>query len=131
MDTKYIDQFELINNSLWLLLKKYVSDDKPYKSIMSELFNIFMESDKKENKYTDEWWENVGRLYDCPDKYRKQDICVFAIELADSFYEYFKLQKKRKVTIDDYYRLISKPFLLEWQRLKSSGNHTGVDNGKV
>lgn len=125
MDAKYKDQFELINNSLWLLIKPYAKDDKKYKNIMSELFKNYMECDKTKAKFTDEWWEQVGKIYDIPEKHRKdQGLCGFAADLAEGFYSYFKLQNKRDVSILDFYRTISQPFLNEWERLKHDNGNT-------
>lgn len=119
MNDKYKDQFELINNSLWLLIKPYIKDDKPYKNIMSELFTTYMSLDQKKNKYSDEWWESTRALYDCPEKFKdNQNLCGFAAELADTFYELFKLKSRREVNISTYYKTISRPFLIEWGRLK-------------
>lgn len=115
MNVKYKDQFELINNSLWLLIKGYIEDDKTYKSVMSQLFTIYVSCAEADDKYTDKWWNEAGRLYDIPEHHRKTDICSFAAELADAFYEVLK----KEGGYEDFYNKVSAPFITEWQRLRS------------
>ena len=127
MKAKYKSEFELINNSLWLLLKPYVEDDKLYKKIMSEVFNIYIEKDQDKNKFSDEWFDSLRDLYNVPEKYKtNQGICGFGADLADDFYDWLKWQYKSDGNIKDFYRIISNSFLNEWERLR---NGQGTGNG--
>lgn len=130
MEDKYKVQFELLNNSLWMLIKSYISDDKPYKKIMSELFNIYIEKDKSFDSESDLWWDSLRELYNCPDKYRgNKDICGFGADLADDFHELFKLKAKRDISNLDFYRVISPAFIHEWERLKNAKKHEKKTTG--
>lgn len=122
MDKKHVEQFELINNSLWLLIKKYVTDDMPYKAIMSDLFCIYVIKDTDKNKFTDEWWDSLIEIYDSVEKYKaNQEVCGFGAEIAICFQQYFELECKQSVSLLDFYQAISPAFIGEWERLKGYG----------
>lgn len=108
---------------MWLLLKKYIKDDKPYKEIMKELFKVFVEKDKAEDKFSDSWWESTVDLYNIPEKYKGQDICGFGADLAEGFYQYFLNEERQKLEDTEehleFYRFISEAFLREWWRLRN------------
>lgn len=127
MKPKHKAEFELINNSLWLLLKPYVQDEAIYKKIMSEIFNVYMIKDTNKDKFSDTWFESLRDLYDVPEKYKKyQEVCGFGADLADCFYEWLNWQYKSDDNIKDFYRIISNSFLNEWERLR---NGQGTGNG--
>lgn len=120
MKLKHKAEFELINNSLWLLLKPYVHDDAPYKKIMSEIFNTYVSKDMAENKFSDDWFDSLRDLYDVPERFKtNQEVCGFGADLADCFYEWLNWQYKSNDNIKDFYRIISSSFLNEWERLKN------------
>lgn len=119
MRQRHKSEFELINNSLWLLLKPYVQDEAIYKKIMSEIFNVYMIKDTDKDKFSDAWFESLRDLYDVPEKYKKyQEVCGFGADLADGFYEWLEWQYKSNDSIKEFYRIISDSFLSEWERLK-------------
>lgn len=120
MTDKQKNQFDLINNSLWLLVKGYVTDDKPYKSIMSETFRLFMTYDVEKNKFSDEWWEEVTKKFmDYPQLYKDTKLKDFAGDLGIGFCNYWEREKKKPVDYVDFYNCISKAFIREWERLKT------------
>lgn len=122
MTEKHKAQFELLNNSLWVLLKQYVKDDKPYKAIMSELFLLYVKKDTDKNKFTDEWWESLRDIYDCVDKYKvNQEVCGFGAEMALCLQQYFELEARKAASLLDFYKEISPAFIGEWERLKGYG----------
>lgn len=127
MKPRHKSEFELINNSLWLLLKPYVQDEAIYKKIMSEIFNTYVSKDMAENKFTDDWFDSLRDLYDVPERFKtNQEVCGFGADLADGFYDWLKWQYKSDDNIKDFYRIISNSFLNEWERLR---NGQGTDNG--
>ncbi len=120
MELKHKAEFELINNSLWLLLKVYIKDVEPYKQIMSDLFNVYMRKDLASDKFSEEWKDSLIEFYDIPDKYRKsQDACGFGVELAECFQRYLEYQEHHKCGYEDFYNHISKAYLIEWERLRN------------
>ena len=125
MELKHEKEFELINNSLWLLLKKYVKDDKPYKQIMSDLFIIYMSKDRAKNKFSEEWKESLVELYNVPEKYKCfPDACGFGAEFAECLQRYLEYQEHHKCSFEDFYRYVSKAYLIEWERLKNENHKT-------
>lgn len=120
MELKHETEFELINNSLWLLLKNYVKDVEIYKHVMSDLFMIYIKKDLAENKFSEEWKDSLIDLFNVPEKYRKsQDACGFGCELAECFQRYLEYQEHHKCGYEDFYRFLSKAYLIEWERLRS------------
>lgn len=119
MDAKYKDQFEMLNNSLWLLIKGYLEDIEPYKAAMSELFKLYIECDKAPKKFSDEWWNGSRKIIDCPDRYKGKQVCEFTAEMAIAFCNLFEYESKHgKVSSLEYYRILSEPFINEWERLR-------------
>ena len=113
------ERFELINDSLWLLIKKYIKDDKPYKDIMKDLFSIYMVKERAADKFSEKWWQSLIELYDCPERYSKnQRVCEFGADMADCIFEYFKGAERGLDSNYRFYKHISKAFLNEWGRLK-------------
>ena len=121
MTDKHKAQFELINESLWLLLKKYVKDDKPYKEIMKDLFKLYIAYDISEKRFTDEWWEEaIKKFMDYPQKYKDSELKDFAGDLAIGFCDVWEREKKLTIIDNvDFYRCVCKTFLKEWGRLKN------------
>ncbi len=129
MKLKHKAEFELINNSLWLLLKPYVHDDAPFKKIMSEIFNTYVSKDMAENKFSDDWFDSLRDLYDVPERFKtNQEVCGFGADLADGFYEWLNWQYKANDNIKQFYRIISESFLNEWERLKNE--HKSADSSR-
>ena len=129
MKQRHKSEFELINNSLWLLLKPYVQDEKLYKKVMSEIFNIYISKDTAKDKFSDDWFDSLRDLYEVPEKYKKnQDICGFGEDLADGFYDWFCWQHKENENINEFYRIISNSFLNEWERLRDGRKNVGKES---
>lgn len=125
MELKHEREFELINNSLWLLLKQYVKDVAPYKQVMSDLFMIYMKKDLDKDKFSEVWKDSLIDFYNIPEKCRNnQGLCGFAAELAECFQKYLEYQEKHECTCVDFYRFISKAYLIEWERLKNENSKT-------
>lgn len=125
MELKHEREFELINNSLWLLLKQYVKDDKSYKQVMSDLFVIYMKKDLAKDKFSEEWKDSLIDFYNIPEKCRSnQGLCGFAAELAECFQRYLEYQERHKYGFVDFYRFISKAYLIEWERLINENTKT-------
>lgn len=113
------DHFEIINNSLWLLLKGKVKNEKAYKDIMSELFNLCFKHEAEKNKFSDEWWDSLIDLYNVPEKYKQdQELCGFGANLADDIYDWFKMQSKGKNTNLDFYFAVCPAFIKAWEAVK-------------
>ena len=112
-------KFELINNSLWLLLKAYVKDDKPYKTIMSEFFKGYIEKTKLDNKFSDEWWDKVivHDFMTIADKYKGTEYEDFAARFGMGFCDYWELEMKNKSNYLEFYKCMSKAFVKEWEKL--------------
>lgn len=125
MELKHESEFELINNSLWLLLKQYVKDVAPYKQVMSDLFMIYMKKDLAKDKFSDKWKDSLIDFYNIPEKCKSnQGLCGFAAELAECFQKYLEYQEKHECAYEDFYRFISKAYLIEWERLKNENSKT-------
>ena len=119
MDVKHKAQFELVNNSLWLLLKGYVKDDKPYKSIMSELFKLYMNCDMAENKLSDEWFEESTKNFmEYPNSHKGTELENFAGDLAIGFCDVWEQEKKGNKDYLSFYKCVSKAFINEWVRIR-------------
>lgn len=125
MELKHKAEFELINNSLWLLLKGYVKDAAPYKHVMSDLFNVYMRKDLSGNKFSEEWKDSLIEFYDVPERYKdSQDACGFSVELAECLQKYLEFQEHHKCSYEDFYRFVSKAYLIEWERLRNESKKT-------
>lgn len=125
MELRHEAEFELINNSLWLLLKRYIKDVGPYKQIMSDLFYVFMRKDLAKDKFSEEWKDSLIEFYDVPERYRKsQDACGFGVELAECLQRYLEYQEHHGASYEDFYRFVSKAYLIEWERLKDEATKT-------
>ena len=120
MTDKNKAQFELINESLWLLLKKYVKDDKPYKGIMKDLFSLYIKYDTMDNRLTEEWWKVAidEAFMKYPEKYKDSEYKDFCGDLAIGFCDSWEYEKKGHTDYRWFYGAISKAFLNEWERLK-------------
>lgn len=119
MEEKYKKQFELINDSLWLLIKKYVKDINTYKNIMSGAFNLYMVMDKKK-RFTEEWWnEAIEVMMSFPEKYKATEYRSFVGDLCIGFNDYWELAQHNKESYIEFYKCISKAFINEWERLKN------------
>lgn len=120
MTDKHKAQFELINESLWLLLKKYVKDDIPYKQIMKDLFTLYVGYDNSKSRMSDEWWEeSVNKLMIYPEVHKDSELKDFAGDLAIGFCDVWEREKKGYAEQIDFYRCVSKAFVKEWERLKN------------
>lgn len=119
MTAKQKAQFELINNSLWLLVKNYIKDAPPYKTIMGDLFNMYCAYDNSDVKFTDAWWEEVIKKFTLyAEKYKKTALEDFAGELALGFCDVWEQEKKGNADYLTYYSKISRAFIKEWGRLR-------------
>ena len=120
MTDKQKAQFELVNNSVWLLLKGYVKDDKPYKTVMSEMYKLYLAKDDCKDLISDEWWDDVinGTFMKYPEKYKGTELENFVVDLAIGFCDVWEQEKKGNTEYWDFYKCISKAFLHEWERLR-------------
>lgn len=120
LSNRHKAQFELMNNSLWLLIKGYVKDESVYKKIMSDLFFKFVEYDLKDDKLADSWWEIVNKDFMVyPEGYKDTELKDFVGELAIGYCDFWEREKKyRYVGWYDFYTCISLAFVNEWGRLK-------------
>lgn len=120
MTDKQRGHFELINESVWLLLKKYVKDDEIYKQIMKDVFRLYVKFDNADNKLSDTWWEEVIQKFkDYPEKYKDTELKDFAADFGIGICDYWEIEKKRTPTYTDFYKCICKAFVNEWERLKT------------
>lgn len=110
---------ELLNESLWLLLKKYIKDNESYKKVIMDLFKMYVGYDNSDKKFSDEWWEEViNKFQDYPEKYKKTELEDFACDLAICFCGVWEREKKVEVNNVDFYRVMCKAFINEWGRLR-------------
>jgi hypothetical protein len=119
MTDKQKAHFELINNSLWLLLKPYVKDEKAYKDVMSEIIKLCFKHEDEKDRYSDEWWIRIKDLWDCPEKFKKnQDVCGFGAEMVIVLNKYFETDSRKEVSNLEFYQIVSEAFIKEWERLR-------------
>ena len=118
--------FEILNN-LWLLVKPYVKDEKPYKQIMTDTFNM-MVKDRGE-RYTDEWWKSVVDTLNYPEKYKGTEYVEFAADLAMAINYFWQFDEKmvrkgEKASYHDFMNYVSKAFINEWGKLRDEKKDT-------
>lgn len=108
--------FEIFNN-MWLLVKPYVEDEKPYKKIMSDIF--YLTARDRGDKYTEKWWDSTRDLWDYPERYKGTEYVEFATNIVISLMNYWQYASRNKATHYDFMVHIGKAFVNEWERLKN------------
>ncbi len=122
MNKKHKAQFDLINNSLWLLIKNKIKDGSEYKNAMSEILKLYIKYDEKE-KFTDEWWESVISDFENHiDKYKGTKIESFIGDFGLSLCDYWEFESKNKSTNLDFYKYVCKAFVNEWEKISEKEN---------
>ncbi len=124
MIKKHEEQFSLINDSLWLLIKRYVTNERIYKGIMSDVFLIYIKYDQQPDKFSNNWWKaaNEDRLMMYPEHYKNTEYADFAGRFCIGISEYWALEQKRKTDNVDFYKCVAPAFIREWEKLRSNSD---------
>ena len=113
------DKFELMN-SCWTLLKPYVGkQEKAYKDVMTEYFNIL--SKDRGQVGIDKWRDSLVKdLIAYPEKLKSnQELCGFAAELSLAIGDYLTAQDYSNYA---FYKCVGKAFVNTWERFNEEKN---------
>jgi hypothetical protein len=124
MIKKHEEQFCLINDSLWLLIKGYVKQEKVYKGIMSDVLMIYIKNDQLPNKFTEQWWKEAleNKLMMYPEHYKDTEYADFVGRFCIGISDYWAIEQQRKTDNVDFYKCVAPAFVREWEKLRSNSD---------